>query len=259
MKKSNLIISTLTLILSISVFVIPTSLCAQGLIDQSSNIFKFQQKLALNGNEHAQYKLASMYETGDGTEKDLAQAKHWYSLAAKAGFQPAIHRETYLKIKEQGYQDKDAAWLASVEADANEHDAEAVFLLSQLYHEGVGVKKDLNKSLELLSKIKILGLANVDKELASVKAGIAEFNQAAEIQEEKRELEYARMLQVKKEQQLESQVKKEEVAEAELLSQAEKRRKYEEVMMQLRLEQKKIDEQQAQITGEEVATIDDEI
>jgi hypothetical protein len=30
-------------------------------------------------------------------------------------------------------------------------------------------------------------------------------------------------------------------------------------MMQLRLEQKKIDEQQAQITGEEVATIDDEI
>jgi len=258
MKNSNFIISTLVWIVSVSAFVLPTSLYADGLIDQSSNIFKFQQKLAMNDNEHAQYKLASMYETGDGTVKDLEQAKHWYSLAAKAGFQPAIHRESYLMIKEQGYKAKDAAWLASVEADANNHDAEAVFLLSQLYHQGLGVKKDLNKSLELLGQIKILGLANVDKELASVRAEIAEENQAAQTAEEKRELDNALMLQVKKEQQLEQQAKKEKQAEAELLSQAEKRRKYEEVMMKLKLEQKKINEQQAKITGGEVVTINDE-
>lgn len=258
MKKSNFIISTLVWILSVSAFVIPTSLFADGLIDQSSNIFKFQQKLALNGNEQAQYKLASMYETGDGTEKDIAQAKHWYGLASKAGFQPAIHRETYLLIKEQGYKAKDAAWLASVESSANAHDAEAVFLLSQLYHQGLAVDKDLNKSLELLSQIKILGLANVEKEMASVKAEIAEENQAARIKEEQRELENARLLQAKKDQKIEQQAIKERQAEAELLSQAEKRRKYEEVMMKLKLEQKKINEQQAKVTGGEVATINDE-
>jgi hypothetical protein len=256
MKSSNYL--SITFFLAFTTLTLPTGLQALE-IDQSSNIFKFQQKLAMNGNEHAQYKLASMYETGDGTEKDIEQAKHWFSVAAKAGFQPAIHRESYLMIKEQGYQAKDAAWLASVEADANNHDAEAVFLLSQLYHQGLGVKKDLNKSLELLVQIKILGLANVDKEMASVKAEIAAINKAAQIEEAKRELENALVLQAKKEQQLEQQAKKEKQDEAELLSQAEKRRKYEEVMMKLKLEQKKINEQQAKVTGEEVATIDDEI
>jgi TPR repeat protein len=227
-------------------------------IDQSSNIFKFQQKLAMNGNEQAQYKLASMYETGDGTEKDIEQAKHWFSLAAKAGYQPAVHRETYLQIKEQGYQAKDAAWLKSIQADANKHDAEAVFLLAQLYHQGLGVKKDLNKSLELLSQIKILGLANVDKEIASVKSEIEETELSSQREEEKRQLENERILQAKKEQELEQKAIKEQQAKAEQLTLAEKKRKYEEVMMKLRLEQKKINEQQAKITGGEVVTINDE-
>jgi hypothetical protein len=223
-------------------------------IDQSSNIFKFQQKLAMNGNEQAQYKLASMYETGDGTEKNIEQAKHWYGVAAKAGYQPAIHRASYLQIKEQGYQAKDAAWLESIKADADKHDAEAIFLLSQLYHQGLGVNKDLNKSLELLSQIKILGLANVEKEMVSVRAEIAEAALTQQREEEKRQLENTRILQAKKEQQ----AIKEQQAKTEQLSQAEKRRKYEEVMKKLKLEQKKINEQQAKVTGGEVAAIHDE-
>jgi len=228
-------------------------------IDQSSNIFKFQQKLAISGNEHAQYKLASMYETGDGTEKDIEQAKHWFALAAKAGYKPAVHRENYLMIKERGYKAEDAAWLSSIEADANAHDAEAVFLLAQLYHHGTGVEKDLNKSLELLSQIKILGLANVEKEMVSVRAEIARSDQAALIKQQQRKLDDARVLQAQKDQQVEQQAKKEQMAEAEAQSQAEKRRKYEEVMKKLALEQKKINEQQARVTGKAVATIDDEI
>lgn len=227
-------------------------------IDQSSNIFKFQQKLAMNGNEQAQYKLASMYETGDGTEKNIEQAKHWYGVAAKAGYQPAIHRAAYLLIKEQGYQAKDAAWLESIKADAHKHEAEAIFLLSQLYHQGLGVNKDLNKSLELLSQIKILGLANVDKEMVSVRTEIAEAAHNMQREEERRQLENARILQAKKEKLLEQQAIKEQQAKTEQLSQAEKRRKYEEVMMKLKLEQKKINEQQAKITGGEVAAIHDE-
>jgi hypothetical protein len=249
---------SLTFLLVINALTLPSVVSALE-IDQSSNIFKFQQKLAMNDNEQAQYKLASMYETGDGTEQDIEQAKHWYSLSAKAGYKPAIHRETYLMVKEQGYKAKDAAWLASIEADADAHDAEAVFLLAQLYHQGLAVDKDLNKSLELLKQIKILGLANVDKEIVLVKAEIAQITQAEKSKQQQRELDNANMLQAQKEQQVEQQAKKEQQAETELLSQAEKRRKYEEVMKKLKLEQKLINEQQAKVSGKAVATIDDEI
>jgi len=256
MKRSNHL--PLTFLLFLTGITLSSGLQALD-IDQSSNIFKFQQKLATNGNEHAQYKLASMYETGDGTKQDIEQAKHWYALSAKAGYKPAVHRENYLIIKERGYKAEDAAWLASIEADANTHDAEAVFLLAQLYHQGTGVNKDLKKSLELLSQIKILGLANVEKEIVSVRAEIAESDQAALVKQQQRELESARVLQAKKDQQIEQQAKKEQLAEAEIQSQAEKKRKYEEVMRKLELEQKKINEQQAKVTGKAVATIDDEI
>jgi uncharacterized protein len=33
----------------------------------------------------AQYLLASMYEQGDGVEKDLRLARYWYDAAAKNG------------------------------------------------------------------------------------------------------------------------------------------------------------------------------
>ena len=256
MKHPNSI--SLTFLLALTVFTLPSGVHALD-IDQSSNIFKFQQKLAMNGNEHAQYKLASMYETGDGTEKDIEQAKHWFGIAAKSGYKPAMHRETYLIIKERGYKAEDADWLASIEADSNAHDADAVFLLAQLYHQGVGVEKDLNKSVELLNQIKILGLANVDKEIMAVKTEIAQADQAVLLKQQQRKEEDVRKLQSQKEQQIERQVQKEQQAEAEQISQAEKRRKYEEVMKQLALEQKKINDQQARVTGKSVGIIDDEI
>jgi TPR repeat protein len=246
----------------------PMTACAEDLVNQSSNIFKFQQKLAMNGNVHAQYKLASMYEIGDGVTADIEQAKHWYSLAAEAGSKPAMHRSTYLEAKEKGYDPaKDSDWLNSVKTEADAHKAEAMFLLGQLYGEGIGVKKDLVKSLELLKQVRILGVANVDKQIAYIQNEIDEQNKSEKRNKSARIKENLRLKQASEEQlatqqaqtlaDKELQAKKK--AEAEELAQAEKVRRYEKAMMQLKMEQQLIDKQQEWASGDEVASADDEI
>lgn len=269
MKRSNLFTYILPLLLI--TFVFPCALQAEDLIDQSSNVFNFQQKLAKSGNVHAQYKLATMYEKGDGVEADIEQAKYWYNLASNAGSTSAKQRNTYLIVKEQGYdQAKHADWFNSIEKDAGAHNADAVLLLGQLYHQGLGVKKDLDKSLELLNQVRVLGTANVENEIATIRQEIAANKKAAQLKQEKqekRELEKAQSQQAKKQLQIEqqnareieSQANKEKQAEAAILSKAEKRKKYEEVMRQLKLEQQLIDEQQSLVTGDTETTVDDEI
>ena len=259
---------TVTLLLVLTSMATPITAQAEALASQSSNIFKFQQKLAMNGNVLAQYKLASMYERGDGVTVSIEQAKHWYGRAAEAGSKPAMHRNTYLEAKEQGYDPvKNADWLNSVKTDANAHKAEAMFLLGQLYSEGIGVKKDLIKSLELLNQVRILGVANVDNQIAYIQNEIDELNKSEQQNKVDRKKENARLKQASEAQlaaqQAKIQADKEEQAkqkaEAEKLAQAEKIRRYEKAMMQLQMEQQQIDKQQAWASGGEVAEADDEI
>ena len=263
MKQSKLF--TFIFLLVVTCLSFPLSTHADDLVDQSSNIFKFQQKLAMNGNVHAQYKLASMYETGDGVTASIEQAKHWYGRAAEAGSKPAMHRNTYLITREQGYDPaKNADWLNSVKSDANAHNAEAMFLLGQLYKEGLGVKKDLMKSLELLKQVRILGVANVDTQIAIIEDEIKAINKKELQQRKNREQEVARVKQVNEAQLVDKQAenkqqKARDKAEAEALAQVEKIRRYEEAMMKLKQEQRLIDEQQAWAAGGDAAGADDEI
>ena len=259
---------TITLLLVLTSMATPITAQAEALASQSSNIFKFQQKLAMNGNVLAQYKLASMYERGDGVTASIEQAKHWYGRAAEAGSKPAIHRSTYLDAKEQGYDPaKNADWLNSVKTDANAHKAEAMLLLGQLYSEGIVVKKDLVKSLELLNQVRILGVANVDNQIAYIQNEINELDKSEQQNRVDRKKENARLKQASEAQLVAQQAKmqadKEEQAkqkaEADRLVQAEKIRRYEKAMMQLQMEQQQIDKQQAWASGGEVAEADDEI
>jgi len=80
MKRSKTF--TVAFLLTLTCMLLPFNTLAEELANQSSNIFKFQQKLAMNGNVHAQYKLASMYENGDGVTASIDQAKLWYGRAA---------------------------------------------------------------------------------------------------------------------------------------------------------------------------------
>jgi len=68
-------INRLILFISLS-FILPASGYAVNASGQSNIVFVFQQKLANKGNARAQYKLATMYESGTGTERDMEQAGH---------------------------------------------------------------------------------------------------------------------------------------------------------------------------------------
>ncbi len=249
MKQSKFFSNSLLLVI---IMTTPFCLQADDLIDQSSNIFKFQQKLANSGNVGAQYKLASMYESGDGVTASIEQAKHWYGLAADAGSKPAMHRNTYLITKEQGYdQVKNGAWLKSVKKDADARDTDAMLLLGQLYSEGLGVKKDLLKSLELLEQVQMLGAANVDSQIVKIRRELAVIKNNEQQSQEPAKIDVG---------QAEKDRLKMQQAEAKKNSYNEKRKRYEQAMEKLRKEQEKIDKQQAWATGEEgLAGADDEI
>ena len=237
----HLVIFTNTLLLSLIALSFSFALQAEGSINQSSNVFNFQQKLAINGNVNAQYKLGFMYEVGEGVEADIEQAKHWYKLAAEAGSSQAEQRNTYLTIKEHGYdKDKYAEWLNGIKKDAGQRKPDAVLLLGQLHHQGLGVKKDLKQSLELLNLVNVLGAANVEKEIGVIQRQI------------KAQKKYSQQKQVKR-------VENEKHLEVTLDVKSEKRKKYEAVMQQLRMEQQQIDQLQSEVTGNETASIDDEI
>ena len=237
----HLVIFTNTLLLSLIALSFSFALQAEGSINQSSNVFNFQQKLAINGNVNAQYKLGFMYEVGEGVEADIEQAKHWYKLAAEAGSSQAEQRNTYLTIKEHGYDKaKYAEWLNGIKKDAGQRKPDAVLLLGQLHHQGLGVKKDFKQSLELLNLVNVLGAANVEKEIGVIQRQI------------KAQKKYSQQKQVKR-------VENEKHLEVTLDVKSEKRKKYEAVMQQLRMEQQQIDQLQSEVTGNETASIDDEI
>ena len=248
-----------TILFAVSLTVVPASLQAEDLIDHSNNVFNFQHKLAMNGNVHAQFKLATMYETGDGVKTDIEQAKNWYTKASAAGSAPATQRLNYLEVKQQGYiPSKHKQWLETVKKDAAAHNADSTYLLAQLYRQGIGVKKDLNKSLELYDQVAILGSADVEKEITQVQAEIKKAREDKVAEKMKREQEQARQLAAKQAEEKNKQQEKVKQAEAKKLELEEKRRRYEAVMLKIKKEQEMINQQQAKVTGKEVANIDDE-
>ncbi len=257
--------------------ILPVGAHALEVSDQSNNIFKFQQKLANKNNARAQYKLACMYESGSGTGigRDIEQAKRWFSQAAAAGIKAASDRMTYLSVKQQGYdKTKNLVWLNNVKKDAKESKGDAMFLMAQLYRQGIGVKKDLNKSMDILDQVSLLGAADVEDEVALIQQEVEKDNKAKKILRKKHQIEVANLAQQRKRQQaleirpvaVQKQPKnmaqgtnKTAQPNTEKAIRAEKIKRYKEVMQKLKLEQQKIDEQQAWATGGSVDTADDEI
>ena len=187
-------INRLILFLSIS-FILPTSVFAMDMATQpTSGVFKFQHKLASNGNARAQYKLGSMYEYGTGVDLDIEKAKHWYGLSSTAGVKSANDRLTYLSVKERGYDPaKNSVWLDGVKKSANKSNGDAMFLLAQLYREGFGVDKDLGKALEILDRVSLLGAADVEDERALIQAEMIASKKAEKAEQRKNEIDAARL------------------------------------------------------------------
>ncbi len=61
----------------------------QGSLQSREEIVKWYQKAADHGNAMAQYRLGSMYLSGEGVPQDYIQAHLWFSLSAARGISDA--------------------------------------------------------------------------------------------------------------------------------------------------------------------------
>ena len=149
--------------------------------DTSTSIIKFQQTMAAKGHASAQYKLAMIYETGDGVTQsgviqadvtqNIAAARIWYSRAANQAYKPAAHRLKYLDML-QNQTDADQSWLAQLQRDADAGDGEVMLLLGQMVANGSGLPADLKRATYYLRKARSLNVPGSEAELARVDASI---------------------------------------------------------------------------------------
>jgi TPR repeat protein len=138
-----------------------------------SGVYKFQLTMATRGIPQSQYNLAMMYETGSAVEKSTETARKWYIKSASQDYKPAIDRLIYLDLKTKGNRDKYIDWLVQIKKDADIGDAEATFLLGQMYAEGVGFEKDLIKAGFYLQKAVASDIAGSERSMAKVETEIS--------------------------------------------------------------------------------------
>ncbi len=230
---------------------------AADLIDQSHNLFIFQQKLAIRGNSQAQYRLAFMYETGQGVKVNWLKAKKWYTASAKQGNLSASYRLAYLRAKLKGYDKaRDGKWVDKVKKAAFAGKMEEMFLLAQLYHEGIGVKKDLNKSLKLMYRLSSDGVMAADSEMEKLQAEI-KANKATKKQKQVVITKSKPVIKIA--EPIKKKAKVVSKVEAEATRKKLERKKYEEVMQRIAKQQFEIDRLQGWTEGKKKASVDDEL
>lgn len=163
----------LTLLLALGSYTTSHSLSAESLAAADS-VFRFQSKMAQRGHVASQYALAYMYESGQGTEKDLALATDWYQKAAQQGFVPARDRLVYIDILKSGFQPEQQRWLLKLKQTADDynhkHQGESAFLLGQLYAAGLAVNKSLTMALKHLHLAEAANVIGSDSEIRRVEA-----------------------------------------------------------------------------------------
>lgn len=172
----------LTLTLAVCLSGTGSDLSANSLAATDS-VFRFQSKMAQRGHVASQYALAYMYESGQGTEKDLALATDWYNRAAQQGFVPAKDRLVYIEILNNGFQpQQQQPWLLKLKQTADDynhqHQGESAFLLGQLYAAGLAVNKSLTMALKYLHLAEAANVIGSDSEIRRVEAELDALRQS---------------------------------------------------------------------------------
>jgi uncharacterized membrane protein YqiK len=164
--------------------------------DASSSIFRFQYKLAEQGNAEAQYKVGEMYEMGRGVAQDKAKAREWYTKSASQDHKKSSYRLLYLDIETSGLSVERKKKVDELKKEASTGGADAQYFLGRMYAHGVGVNKDLNQAKDWLGKATFNGIPEaetdliaVDEELARIEAREAQKKVAAEEERKKKEAE----------------------------------------------------------------------
>jgi len=162
--------------------------------DASSSIFRFQFKLAEQGNAEAQYKVGEMYETGRGVDQDREKAREWYTKAAKQDHPKSKYRLLFLDIQKSGMNVERKQQLVQLQKEANSGVGDAQYFLGKMYAAGVGVPKNISNAQTWLSKATFNGITEaetdliaVQEELARTEAAQAQKKAAAEAERKKQE------------------------------------------------------------------------
>jgi TPR repeat protein len=165
--------------------------------DASSSIFRFQYKLAEQGNAEAQYKVGEMYELGRGVEKNREKAREWYTMAAKQGHPKSKYRLLFLDIQKSGMNVERKQQLDQLQKEASTGVGDAQYFLGRMYAAGVGLPKSYENAQSWLSKATFNGIPEAETDLIAVQEEIARIQvrqkqREAEAERKKAEAEKAR-------------------------------------------------------------------
>lgn len=105
------------------------------------------QRLAEAGFAMAQYRLAKLYESGQGVAPDLVQARQWTERAAAAGNRNAIHDLGVYYARGEGAPRDDASAFRYFQQAAELGLVDSQFNLGVLYDEGRGVEANQGEAL----------------------------------------------------------------------------------------------------------------
>ena len=208
-------------------------------------VFVMQEKQANKGNTLAQFKLGTFYEFGISVKPDAEKARMWYEKAARKKNKAAVDRLVYLDIKQRGYNESlHSKWLSKVSTNAKNGNANALIILGQLHHHGLGVNKDLKKAAQLLNHASSLSHTEVDREIEDIKRKIASKDKKMTEKKSQKEI---KKVDKKKAKPAKVTPKKAKVNKSEKNKEKKailKRKKYEETMRKLRQEELILQQQQ---------------
>jgi len=131
---------------------------------QADTLFDFQMKLAKKGNAEAQYKVGEMYETGFGVEENMVEAENWIKKAAGQGHETAEFKLLYWNVRDNGITPDTQADVNKLRMLATAGNPQAQYYMGMMYAHGAGLKKDLNKGMEWLSKAALVGVLEAERE-----------------------------------------------------------------------------------------------
>ena len=110
-------------------------------------------RLAGEGYVHAQFKLATMYHSGQGNiQKDLKKAFEWDKKAAEQGHIPSQYRLAHMYYYANGIPPDWKEGFRLFEQAAQQGYLPARHELARMLYHGHGTPKDLNKALQLFEE-----------------------------------------------------------------------------------------------------------
>ncbi len=116
--------------------------------ERLSKAARWFRRAAENGHAASQYRLATLYELGQGAPKDTAELIIWYERAAERGHVKSMHNLAVLSITGNG---KSANYLTAAKwfATAAQHGLrDSQYNLGILHERGLGVEKDAVKAYQ---------------------------------------------------------------------------------------------------------------